>query len=672
MLKIILLACFLCLACLPVQAQSTDTTKVQIIDAKNVHQYFGKYVQEYTDKSNLLTLEDVKKKPFSPSQKNGKYKVYDHEINHWFKWVISSDLSYDTEKILFLGNISTAEITIAYKNGNTITKQTGANIPASQRDMRLIGGGFKIFLPKGEKITLWIKVRHLYYPRLVIFKFEDVLPIVLSISKSNFQGALIHGGLWMIFLYNLILLLINRDRIYLYYLGYLFVSNSLILFTSIAHYFYVGEYLAYEAHIFFGLLGNIAIWYMAFIRDFLETRQIMPHLDKWALLYLRFRVGWIILILALFTIDVISYAVCSWIVSTTVVFDIILGAGVAIQQGKQENRDVNKYLSWGSYCLFIGGGLATLLPLANIKTNIQILGWSFNYFEIGLYAQIIIFSIGLSVRSKKMEKERRLAQERLITELEKNEKLIKEQNSILEEKVQERTHKLQQTNEELNITLELIETERQKSDKLLLNILPVETAYELKEKGFATPKHYNLITVLFTDFKGFTHIVEKMSPHEVIENLNTCFYALDVICDKYGLEKIKTIGDSYMCAGGLPIANTTNPIDVVKAGLEMQVFMMRWKAEKEAIGKPAWELRLGIHSGEAVAGVVGKNKFAYDIWGDTVNLASRMESSGEVGKVNISGATYELVKDAFVCTYRGAVIAKNKGEVEMYFVEKIL
>jgi class 3 adenylate cyclase len=217
-----------------------------------------------------------------------------------------------------------------------------------------------------------------------------------------------------------------------------------------------------------------------------------------------------------------------------------------------------------------------------------------------------------------------------------------------------------------------IEQQRQKSENLLLNILPEETADELKEKGFATPKHYDLVTVLFTDFKGFTQIAEKITPQEVIENLNTCFLAFDEICEKYGLEKIKTIGDSYMCAGGVPTPNTTNPVDVVLAGLAMQAWMAQWAEKKRVKGEPSWELRLGIHSGEAVAGVVGKNKFAYDIWGDTVNLASRMESSGEVGKVNISDTTYALIKHRFQCVHRGEIQAKNKGKIEMYFVEKHL
>jgi class 3 adenylate cyclase len=218
-------------------------------------------------------------------------------------------------------------------------------------------------------------------------------------------------------------------------------------------------------------------------------------------------------------------------------------------------------------------------------------------------------------------------------------------------------------------TKKIIEGEKALSEKLLLNILPHETAEELKIFGFATPKHYDMVSVLFTDFKGFTKIAEKLTPQELVEELNQCFLEFDRIIDKYNLEKIKTIGDAYMCAGGIPVPNTTNPVDIVKAALEITRYMEDLRRDRESRGKDYWELRLGIHTGPVIAGVVGKNKFAYDIWGDAVNTASRMESSGIPGKVNISGSTYELIKDHFICTHRGKIQAKNKGEIDMYIVE---
>jgi class 3 adenylate cyclase len=228
------------------------------------------------------------------------------------------------------------------------------------------------------------------------------------------------------------------------------------------------------------------------------------------------------------------------------------------------------------------------------------------------------------------------------------------------------------TNKLLAEEKQLTEQERDKSETLLLNILPFPIAQELKTHGKAQPRQYKLASVLFTDFKGFTTVAEKMTPQELIGELDECFAKFDEIITKHHLEKIKTIGDAYMCAGGIPEDNTTNPIDAVLAGLEIQRFMEEKRAERLAQGKAYWFLRLGINSGEIVAGVIGKKKFAYDIWGDTVNSASRMESSGEVGKVNISGNTYQYIKDLFVCTYRGQIDAKGKGAVDMYFVESIL
>ncbi|MEI6821222.1 MAG: adenylate/guanylate cyclase domain-containing protein [Bacteroidota bacterium] len=213
-----------------------------------------------------------------------------------------------------------------------------------------------------------------------------------------------------------------------------------------------------------------------------------------------------------------------------------------------------------------------------------------------------------------------------------------------------------------------ISKERKLSEKLLLNILPYEIAKELKNKGKSDAKMFDDVTVMFTDFKGFTQISERLSPAELVNEIDICFKAFDNIIMKHNIEKIKTIGDSYMCAGGLPVINKTNATDVVSAALEIQQFMLEHLQKRNSEGKETFETRIGVHTGPVVAGIVGIRKFAYDIWGDTVNIASRMESSGEIGKVNISGSTYELVKDKYNCTYRGKIQAKNKGEIDMYFV----
>ncbi len=214
-----------------------------------------------------------------------------------------------------------------------------------------------------------------------------------------------------------------------------------------------------------------------------------------------------------------------------------------------------------------------------------------------------------------------------------------------------------------------IRKEKIRSENLLLNILPSEVAEELKVKGSADAKQFDEVTVMFTDFKNFTQISESLSPSALVAEIHTCFKAFDDIITKHNIEKIKTIGDSYMCAGGLPVTNKTNANDVVKAALEIADFMKsRNGSLTDGVGINSFEIRVGIHTGPVVAGIVGVKKFAYDIWGDTVNIASRMESSGEAGKINISGSTYNLVKDKFECKHRGKISAKNKGEIDMYFV----
>lgn len=215
----------------------------------------------------------------------------------------------------------------------------------------------------------------------------------------------------------------------------------------------------------------------------------------------------------------------------------------------------------------------------------------------------------------------------------------------------------------------IIENEREKSDKLLRNTLPDSIADELKNTGHVAPQLYENATVLFTDFVGFTQIAEKMSPEELIRELDHCFSYFDQVAKRYNLEKLKTIGDSYMCAGGIPAANETHATDCLLAALEIRSMMRQMKEIKSAQGLPYWEIRIGVHTGPLVAGVIGETKFAYDVWGDTVNTASRMESAGLPGEVNISATTYERVKYLFDCQFRGRVAAKNKAAMEMYLVQ---
>jgi class 3 adenylate cyclase len=217
-----------------------------------------------------------------------------------------------------------------------------------------------------------------------------------------------------------------------------------------------------------------------------------------------------------------------------------------------------------------------------------------------------------------------------------------------------------------------ISKEKKRSEELLLNILPAEVAAELKATGKCRAKTFSMVTVMFMDFKDFTKVSESVSAELLVDEINTCFSTFDGIIQKYRVEKIKTIGDAYICAGGLPVLNQTHAKDVINAAFEIRDFMIARKKEKDAKEEFAFEMRIGIHTGPVVAGIVGLKKFQYDIWGDTVNLAARMEQNSDAGKINISGSTYKLVKDKFSCLYRGKIEAKNKGEIEMYFIENLI
>ncbi len=238
-----------------------------------------------------------------------------------------------------------------------------------------------------------------------------------------------------------------------------------------------------------------------------------------------------------------------------------------------------------------------------------------------------------------------------------------------------RTHKLEKEKKKLEKLIAIktkdLNEEKEKSDKLLLNILPAGVANELKLNGFATTRKYEKASVLFTDFKGFTKMSSEMSPEKLVQKLDEIFIAFDEVIERNNLEKIKTIGDAYMCVSGIPDEYPNQVKNIVLSGLQLVDVMRAFNEKQKLNNEPEWNIRVGIHTGELIAGVVGKKKFAYDVWGDTVNIASRMESNSEPGRVNVSLETYNEIKMFFNCEERGRILTKNRGELDMFFVNEI-
>ncbi len=384
---------------------------------------------------------------------------------------------------------------------------------------------------------------------------------------------------------------------------------------------------------------------LLFTSTSLHIKQVLPSFNKW----FRLLLGAMIILLFLCVIgqSQLALKVFEPLMLLTMVMSLIAGIKV--------------YRKGYSYALYYTLAFAQTLVSVGVYILVFMKVFPFNDFTsnislIGTNIEIVLLSLGLGAKIRDIEREKQKAQESVVLALQDNEKIINYQNEILEIKVNERT--------------QLLEIEKRKTEDLLRNILPDETAEELKKNGHSKPKTYDSVTVMFTDFIGYTGISEKIKPEQLVEEIDYCFSAFDGIIGKYNIEKIKTIGDSYMCAAGLPTVTNTHATDMLNAAIEIKEFINKRKLEKESGDGVYFEIRIGINSGPLVAGIVGVKKFAYDIWGDTVNTASRMEQNSESGKINISGSTYALVKDNFECIYRGKMEVKGKGFVDMYFVSR--
>ena len=237
--------------------------------------------------------------------------------------------------------------------------------------------------------------------------------------------------------------------------------------------------------------------------------------------------------------------------------------------------------------------------------------------------------------------------------------------------VEKRTKTISKQKNQIAEQNRLVKLERDKSDELLSNVLPLNIVQELKSKGQVEIKSYQNVSVVFIDIVGFTKIAERNNPTYLVNKLNELFSEYDSISEKYNLEKIKTIGDAYLAVGGFGDHPELSSINCVSAALEIQLLMKNLREIAVSKNEEFWEVRIGIHNGDVIAGVLGTKRIAYDIFGNTVNIAKRIESNSAPGKVNISESTYKVVKTFFDCSSRGEIATKNTGEIYMYYVNGI-
>jgi class 3 adenylate cyclase len=603
----------------------------------------------------------------------------------WFKFTIRNNSATDTSVTLaFPGSASKAVLYKKEGEALTLVGKTGWVIAVLKRTIPVEDGRIDLVLKSHSQTQFYLQI-----PRTG-FLFCTKTPALRSIAAADIMAynyvknvnrpmlLLSHfftGIFFMFFLFGIIkYMVLGKDRAWLYYA----LIGLFGLLLTIAQ----GEYPPLELPSFENLRGieltNLLlhvsfIMHGLFILEILSLKTKYPRITK--------AINWYLFLKLLFIITyttswIIAHtgSVLGWIETYDAMFYILLTLGWVFYLAKIR-KGFYRYIFLGALTIFIAHFLSFLVRWFELYYMLP--AWLrgdprsvvVKFYSIALVIDMAFYFTGLAHRDRQVEKDKIMFQEQLIQQLEANKQFQEKFTAELEQQVKERTAEVVEEKAEVERQSVVIQKEKQKSDELLLNILPAEVAEELKEKGHTTARAFENASILFSDIKGFTHVAENLTAKELVKEIDTYFSAFDRIMLKFGLEKIKTIGDAYIAAGGLPEGNLANASKVVEAAIAMQIVTAQFGKERAALGHPFFELRIGIHTGPVVAGVVGIKKFQYDIWGDTVNMAARMEQSGVPGKINISQYTYDLIKNDFSCIHRGKVEAKNKGSVDMYFVE---
>jgi len=553
------------------------------------------------------------------------------------------------------------------RDGRLVDRQkVGTLVPWGERTTHvtmtpaLFHAGFvAVDLPPQAHITVVARLatenRFLTITRLR-FSLWDANQVVEGELRDRFFQGAFFGVMLVLLLYNLTQFCLDiRELSYLYYVIVLVMTTIMWgMFYGLTLEFLWPHRPAWDFYCMWIALP-LVYWSSAqFVRHYLDTGKHFPRSDvllKWGgyaglmllpMYWLPFATNHPLSLYLTLLGSVLVSVIC-----------LPLMFGVTILAIMKRHPLARLYFA-AMFCSGVGGFI-TFGSWLGFLPEVE---WALNASQIGTALTGILLSMGLGFRMRQLHQEladKQIEDARLHTEHEREKReLIEEQSRGLEAKVLERTAELVATQE--------------KSDALLANILPQAIIEELKAKGQSEPRRHEEASILFTDFSGFTQAVSTIPPKRLVQELDEIFRGFDDIIVANGLEKIKTIGDAYMAAGGLPVSAANHALRCVRAGMALTHFIET--RNKTAAMK--WGLRVGVHSGAVVAGIVGKNKYAYDVWGDTVNIASRLESAGEVNRVNISAYTFELVREFFDCEYRGKLAAKGKGEIDMYFVVREL
>ncbi|MBL7812431.1 MAG: hypothetical protein JNL57_09440 [Bacteroidetes bacterium] len=596
------------------------------------------YQCEYSiDKTGSASLSQMSRSHFETfHQKNLNFGLTPD--TYWFRFQLSNATAENHLLLqLSYAHLDSIEIFTMGKD-SVVHRQTGGDLyPLSQRQISNQHFCFRLPIPSSTSAWVYIRI-HTTSSLQAPVTISTEPTMVQHIQQQNLLYGLYYGVMLVMILYNLFIFFSLRDIRYIFYSISIFFSLLFFLvFNGHAAWLIWPDSIQWNQVSVHFAMGMLTTTTSLFASNFLELRR---YARRFNYIMIANMVAGLFVVGSLYILPIPLLTRISTFLILFNTLCLVTSGFVAWRRGNKAAR-----LFVYAWIVYLLGAL--LLILRNLGM-IPATAFTSNIANIGSMAEVVLLSLALADKYRIIRLERESAREELL-------RVQRDANIVLEKKVSDRTRELQQQTE--------------KAESLLLNIFPVEIAEELKASGKSLARRHEHVTVMFTDFVNFTRFSENMSPESLVSELDAYFGKFDEIITRHGLEKIKTIGDAYLCAGGIPTYDPDHAIKVVAAAIEIRDTVQRWREKRESKNLPAFQLRIGIHSGPVVAGVVGTRKFAWDIWGDTVNIAARVEQEGQPGRINISRATWELIQEKYTCTPRGLVHAKNKGEVEMYFVD---